>query len=162
MYALKSLSGDDTTRAVTHAPIQAAIEKALTKYQSQMHAVELVPNYQPDMPHLATDHDALQQVCTHLIMNALQAMNYRGKLEIGLRTTNDQAEIKIADSGCGIADAIKDRIFEPFFTTRTSGEGSGMGLAIVKKIVEQHKGQIAVQTAVGVGTTVTLVLPYPL
>ncbi len=66
----------------------------------------------------------------------------------------------MADTGTGIADDIKDRIFEPFFTTRLSGEGSGMGLAIVKRIVEQHQGSIDVQTEVGVGTTMTVTLSY--
>ena len=69
------------------------------------------------------------------------------------------AQIALTDTGSGIAEEIKERIFDPFFTTRTSGEGSGMGLAIVKRIVEQHKGSIAVQTTVGVGTTVTVTLP---
>jgi signal transduction histidine kinase len=93
-------------------------------------------------------------------MNALQAMNYEGKLSVGLSAQDNQAIISVADTGTGIAPEIKGRIFEPFFTTRTSGEGSGMGLAIVKRIVEQHQGRIEVQTEVGVGTTVTVMLPY--
>ena len=79
---------------------------------------------------------------------------------IGMRTVNNHAEIRITDFGCGIADEIKDRIFEPFFTTRTSGEGGGMGLALVKKVLDQHKGHIEVQTEVGMGTTITINLPY--
>lgn len=87
-------------------------------------------------------------------------MNHHGVLMIGLRSADNHAEIRIADFGCGIAPEIKDRIFEPFFTTLASGEGSGMGLAIVKKIVEQHQGRIDVQSEVGVGTTITVILPY--
>uniref|UniRef100_UPI003305A134 sensor histidine kinase n=1 Tax=Limnohabitans sp. Rim8 TaxID=1100718 RepID=UPI003305A134 len=113
-----------------------------------------------DMPAILADHDAVEQLCIHLVMNALQAMNYEGKLTVGLKAENNQAIISVTDTGSGIADDIKVRIFEPFFTTRTSGEGSGMGLAIVKRIVEQHQGKIEVQTEVGAGTTVKVTLPY--
>ena len=159
VYALKALSGDDIANAVTHAPLMTGMEKALAKYQSQMPAVELVCNYQPDMPPIRADHDAMQQVFTHLVMNALQSMNYEGKLTVGLSAKDNQAIISVTDTGSGIAVDIKDRIFDPFFTTRTSGEGSGMGLAIVKRIVEQHQGSIELQTQVGVGTTVSVTLP---
>jgi signal transduction histidine kinase len=79
---------------------------------------------------------------------------------VGLTVQDKHAVIKVTDTGSGIAPEIKDRIFEPFFTTRTSGEGSGMGLAIVKRIVEQHQGSIAIETEVGVGTTITVRLPH--
>ena len=59
-----------------------------------------------------------------------------------------------------MAPEVKERAFEPFYTTRASGEGGGMGLSIAKNIVELHKGTIEVQTEVGVGTTVTVTLPY--
>ncbi len=160
VYALKALSGDDVLHAVTHAPLQADMDKALIKYQNQMQNVELVQDYQPNMPSIHADHDAMEQLCIHLVMNALQAMNYIGQLRIGLHADNNQAIITVADTGSGIADGIKDRIFEPFFTTRTSGEGSGMGLAIVKRIVEQHQGTIAVQTTAEAGTIFTVTLPY--
>jgi signal transduction histidine kinase len=160
VYALKALSGDDIARAVTQAPLQPDMDKALAKYQNQMHGVELVTNFQTDMPPIHADHDAMEQLCIHLVMNALQAMNYEGKLSVGLSAENNQAIISVTDTGTGIADDIKHRIFEPFFTTRTSGEGSGMGLAIVKRIVEQHQGTIDVQTEVGVGSTLTISLPY--
>jgi signal transduction histidine kinase len=164
VYALKALSGDDVLHASIVAPLSNALDKALTKFQSQMQSIDLVKNFQSDMQPIHADHDAMEQLCIHLVMNALQASNYSGKLTVELHTTQrnntPQAEIRISDNGSGIADDIKDRIFEPFFTTRTSGEGSGMGLAIVKRIVEQHQGKIEVQTVVGVGTTVTVTLPY--
>ena len=107
------------------------------------------------------DADELAQVWAHLILNGLHAMNHRGTLMIGLRCINNQAEIKVADFGCGIPEENLPRIFDAFFTTRTSGEGSGMGLAIVKKVVEKHHGSIQVTTEVGHGTTITVLLPYP-
>ena len=164
VYALKALSGDDVLRAPIVAPLSATLDKALAKFQSQMQSVELVKNYQSDMPPIHADHDAMEQLCIHLVMNALQASNYNGKLNVDLRTIQDNdnahAQIRITDNGTGIAEDIKHRIFEPFFTTRISGEGSGMGLAIVKRIVEQHRGTIDMQTQVGVETTMTVTLPY--
>ncbi len=159
VYALKALSGDDVARAIVAAPLQDNMDKALAKFQNQMQKVTLLKTYQTDMPAIQADHDAMTQLCIHLVMNALQAMNYTGTLTVGLAAENNQAMITVSDTGSGIAEDIKDRIFEPFFTTRTSGEGSGMGLAIVKRIVEQHKGQIAVHTQVNIGTTFSVSLP---
>ena len=159
VYALKALSGDDVVKAAIVSPLQPVMDKALSKYHSQMQSVALVTNFQPDMLPIHADHDAVEQLCIHLVMNALQAMNYEGKLTVGLSAEKNQAIISVTDTGSGIADDIKVRIFEPFFTTRTSGEGSGMGLAIVKRIVEQHQGSIDVQTEVGARTTVRVMLP---
>ena len=163
VYALKALSGDDVLRAPIVSPLSNALDKALVKFQSQMKSVELVKNYQPDMSPIYADQDAMEQLCIHLVMNALQASNYSGKLTVELQTMNHNdkphAQIRITDNGTGIADDIKGRIFEPFFTTRTSGEGSGMGLAIVKRIVEQHQGIIYLQTETGVGSSFTVAVP---
>ena len=160
VYALKALSGEDMVKTATLAHLQTDMDKALAKYQNQMQNVELVKNYQPDMPPMHANHDAVEQLCIHLVMNALQAMNYSGKLTVGLKAENTLAIISVTDNGPGISEEVKGRIFEPFFTTLTSGEGSGMGLAIVKRIVEQHQGQIDVQTEVGMGTTFRVSLPY--
>jgi signal transduction histidine kinase len=159
VYSLKELAGSERTSAMFETHLHQGIEKAIASFGTQIQDVDIVRNYQ-DMGPLRCDPDALQQVWTHLLMNGLQASSYRGMLMIGLRALDNHAEIRIADFGCGIAPEIKDRIFEPFFTTRTSGEGGGMGLAIVKKIVEQHRGRIEVKTEVGVGTTFTVFLPY--
>jgi len=160
VYALKALSGDDVLRTTTHAPLHNAIDKALAKYQSQMHNVELVKDCPADLPLMHADHDAMEQLCIHLVLNALQSMNFSGKLSVSLSSENKQSTITITDTGAGIEDSIKERIFEPFFTTLKSGEGSGMGLAIVKRIVEQHHGCIDLQTEVGVGTTIKVTLPH--
>ena len=79
---------------------------------------------------------------------------------IGLRASDGQVEVKVTDFGAGMTPEVKDRAFEPFFTTRASGEGGGMGLSIAKNIVDAHKGTMDVQTEVGMGTTVTVTLPY--
>ena len=160
VFALKELSGSERTGVSSKIHLNQSIEKVLAAYQSQVHDVDVVRRYQ-DMELFWCDADELAQVWTHLILNALHAMHHRGTLMIGLRCINNHAEIKFADFGCGIPEENLPRIFDAFFTTRTSGEGSGMGLAIVKKIVEKHRGSIQVKTEVGMGTTFTVLLPYP-
>jgi signal transduction histidine kinase len=100
----------------------------------------------------------LNQVWTNLIHNALQAMDYKGILTITSRTQNGQVIISITDTGKGIPDEIKEKIFDPFFTTKRTGKGSGLGLDIVKKIVDKHQGRIHVESQPG-NTTFRVVLP---
>ena len=67
--------------------------------------------------------------------------------------------VSVSDTGCGIAKEIRGKIFEPFFTTKEAGKGTGLGLAIVAQMVEDHRGQISVDSSVGKGTTFTVKLP---
>src|SRR5690606_25117243 len=83
-----------------------------------------------------------------------------GLITISTRTTPEGVEIRVRDSGTGIAPEIRDRIFDPFFTTRAVGKGSGQGLTFVHAVVvERHGGTISVESEVGVGTTFVLRLP---
>jgi signal transduction histidine kinase len=68
---------------------------------------------------------------------------------------------EVADSGCGIPPESLTKIFEPFFTTKPAGEGTGLGLAITRSIIERHRGLIDVESRVGFGTTIRIVLPIP-
>ncbi len=160
VFSLKELSGAERTRVQSKVILNQSIEKVIATFSAQLHDVDVVRRYQ-DMEPLWCEEEEVTQVWTHLIMNALQAMNHRGTLMIGLRSVDNQAEIKFADFGCGIAPENLERIFDPFYTTRTSGEGSGMGLAIVKKIVEKHRGSIVVHSEPGQGAVFTVLLPYP-
>ena len=159
LASLKELSGGERTLSLFENHIHQSVEKAIADLENKLYDVDVVRNYQ-DIGPLRCDPEALQQVWSHLILNGLHAMQHRGVIMIGIRALDNHAEIRIADFGCGISPTIKDRIFEPFFTTRASGEGGGMGLAIVKNVVEQHHGRIDVQSEPGMGTTVTVFLPY--
>ena len=103
--------------------------------------------------------DKLNQVWTNLIVNACQAMNFKGELKISAIRLDNNVIVKIKDSGHGIPEEISKQIYEPFFTTRKVGEGTGIGLGIVKKIIQEHDGTIEHKSTRGVGTTFTISLP---
>jgi signal transduction histidine kinase len=160
VLALKSFSRFNQKAEKIDADLAESVETVLTIYQAQTkHGIEIVRNYEA-IPLLHCLPDELVQVWTNLIHNALQAMNHEGTLTIGIRKDEDNAIVTIGDSGCGIPPENINKIFEVFFTTKPAGVGSGLGLDIVKKIIDKHQGQIAVQSEVGVGTTFTVTLPY--
>jgi len=106
---------------------------------------------------VTVDEKQLQRVFLNLTRNAVQAMPNGGKLTIKTSETKDHAEIEFRDTGIGIADENMTKLFTPFFTTKA--KGIGMGLAICKKIVEQHNGTIEVKNKLSQGTTFTIKLP---
>ena len=89
-------------------------------------------------------------------------MDNKGILTIGLKNEGDFVMVSIKDTGKGIPKDIQDKIFEPFFTTKTSGEGSGLGLDIIKRILDEHNATISFQSAEGEGTTFFIKLPINL
>lgn len=149
VFALKTYARYEQSGEKTAASITEGIETILTLYQNLLkQGVEVIKNY-AEIPPILCYPDELNQVWTNLIHNALQAMDYRGTLTIELTAEDDQAKISISDSGHGIPEEIKGKIFDPFFTTKLAGEGSGLGLDIVKKIVEKHQGKIEVESIPG-------------
>jgi signal transduction histidine kinase len=94
----------------------------------------------------------------NLIANSLDAMRGGGLLDIRCRRVNGTSEISVRDSGCGMSEDVRRRVFEPFFTHGKT-QGTGLGMAIVQKIIEEHGGTIQVDSVPGQGTTVTLGLP---
>ncbi len=157
--SLKQLSGNDRTSSRFENHVYQSIEAALGTLEPKLQNVDVVRNYQDAAP-LLCDPEELKDVWIHLISNALYASDHQGVIMIGLRSIDNQLEIRIADFGCGMAPEIKERAFEPFFTTRQSGEGGGMGLTIAKKIIEGHHGRIEIGSSIGVGTTISIYLPY--
>lgn len=159
VFALNSFTREGQEEAARAIDLREGIESILHIYQSQIkQGVELKREYE-DVPPLVCFADQLNQVWTNLIHNALQAMNKQGTLSIAIRRHGDEIEVAIGDSGCGIPEAHQDKIFEPFFTTKAAGEGSGLGLSIVRKIIDHHRGRIRIRSAVRRGTTVSVFLP---
>jgi PAS domain S-box-containing protein len=106
--------------------------------------------------------ERLQQVFINIILNALDAMPGGGTLTIETRQKDTSAIIKIGDTGTGIKPDHLPRIFDPFFTTKGIGKGTGLGLSISFAIIKEHEGQILVDSAVGKGTTFTIIIPSDL
>jgi signal transduction histidine kinase len=114
-----------------------------------------------DIPSVTCSPSQINQVFLNLINNAAQAIESgRGVITLTTRRADtDHVAVEVQDNGKGIPAEILPRIFDPFFTTKDVGKGTGLGLSIVYKIVEQHGGKISVDSAVGVGTKFTVVLP---
>ncbi|MCK8601529.1 ATP-binding protein [Desulfoferrobacter suflitae] len=116
------------------------------------------------LPEISADPEQLKEVLVNLLVNACEVMNDGGSIVIEERerTTEEMGRvltIKVADSGPGIPESVKDKIFEPFFSTKE--EGTGLGLSIASRIVGEHGGKLQVQTQEGEGTTFVITLPFP-
>jgi signal transduction histidine kinase len=114
----------------------------------------------PELPAVQAISGQLEQVLINLITNAVHAVENGGRVEVRAQAdTPSTVLIEVADSGPGIADADRDKIFEPFFTTKPDGKGTGLGLPIVRNIVDQHHGEIlVVRSALG-GAAFRVILP---
>ncbi len=142
------------------ADIIEGIETILILYHNQLkHGVEIIRKY-GDAPLIYCYPDQLNQVWTNLIHNALQAMGNKGLLEIAVSTDErrENVIVSITDNGPGISPDVLPHIFDPFFTTKPHGEGSGLGLDIVKKIITKHDGTILAKSIPG-RTAFTVILP---
>ena len=159
IFALKSFSRFGGAQVWIESDMREGIETVLTIYQNQIkQSVELIRQYQ-ELPPVHCLPDEINQVWTNLIHNALQAMDRKGTLTVGLRQEDGNALVSISDTGCGIPPELRERIFDAFFTTKPAGEGTGLGLDIVRKIVDKHGGRITVESEVGRGSTFTVSLP---
>ncbi|AOY79864.1 response regulator [Moorena producens JHB] len=162
VFALKTYAHDDSSGNKIEANIIEGIETILTLYYNQLkYGVDVIRNYDDSLPSILCYPDQLNQVWTNLIHNGIQAMDSKGTLTIDVRKQDDQIKVSFTDSGKGIPPEVIPKIFQPFFTTKPPGEGSGLGLDIVKKIVDKHQAQIEVESGPG-KTTFTVMLPIEL
>jgi PAS domain S-box-containing protein len=122
-------------------------------------SAEVIKTLQP-VEKIEANPGEIQQVFTNLITNAFQAINGEGgKLILSTRSLKDSVEVKVGDTGMGIPAKYLKKIFDPFFTTKNPGEGTGLGLNIVYRIVTKYEGTIDVESKEGVGTTFTIKFP---
>lgn len=112
-----------------------------------------------DLPRITCAPSQLNQVFLNLFTNAAQAMEAQGRLHIKTWHAGDDIHVSVGDNGKGIPDEIITRIFDPFFTTKPVGEGTGLGLAITHQIIQQHGGEISVESRIGEGTHFHIRLP---
>jgi len=159
VLALKHYSHNTGRDEKTEANISEGIITVLTLYQNQLkHRIHLITEFEP-IPKIYCYPDELNQVWTNLITNAIDAMEGRGQLSISVSRSNDWVIVKLADTGKGIPESIQPRIFDAFFSTKPPGEGSGLGLFLIKEIIDKHGGKIVFETSEGKGTTFIVSLP---
>ncbi len=146
----------------SEADINTVVHKTLTLVQNMIDVsnVETKVTLDDRLPPVFVDEHQIQQVLVNLITNAVQAMSTGGKLFIATRAgkRGDSVEITVMDTGKGIAPEFLPHIFDPFFSTKGEG-GTGLGLSVSYGIIRNHKGEIRVDSKVGVGTTFTIELP---
>ena len=161
----------------------------LIHYDLRKHPIVVVREFASNVPPVCADRQQLQQLFLNLFINAKDAMPQGGRLTVRVRLRCSEAEsrrqkaetsrlktekmlelpsadrllpsilIEVADTGVGIPHEILPRVLEPFFTTKPEGKGAGLGLAICRRIVQEHHGTLNITSEVGTGTTVRIMLP---
>ncbi len=112
----------------------------------------------PDLPEVEHDSDQIHQVLLNLLLNAVQAMEGAGTVRVEIGSRDGYASVVVSDTGRGISPQNLPNIFRPFYTTK--GNGTGLGLSLARRIVEDHHGRIEVSSVVGKGSTFTVLLPF--
>ena len=132
----------------------------LIERQALEENIKIQTDLAPEIDEIFIDPDRISQVLLNLYLNAVESVKNGGNLFIMLLKNEEKkrVEIRVSDTGTGISEDDLTHIFDPYFTTKASG--TGLGLAIVHNIIDAHEGEIKVESRLGQGTTVTILLPY--
>jgi signal transduction histidine kinase len=130
-----------------------------TSYEMSDAHVDLELDLEEKLPLIDFDEQLMKQALLNLIQNAVAAMEHGGKITLKTERKDNTIVLSVIDTGSGIPDHILAKIFEPYFTTKALG--SGLGLTLVFKIINEHHGEIAVASKEGEGTCFTITLPIP-
>jgi two-component system NtrC family sensor kinase len=160
---VRNLLGFARERPMTlsDADVNAALEEALFLVHNQVALQNItLERALGDIPSVYADFGQLRQAFANIIINACDAMPKGGTLRVATSKVGDDAvEVRITDSGTGIARELLSKVFDPFFTTKE--KGTGLGLSVVYGVIERHGGKLTIDSTPGVGTTVTIRLPAP-
>ena len=154
-----------TPVALVEQDIRALLDEslALTEHEFLMKKIELIKDYQTNLPKIAIDSNQMMQVFVNLIINGIEAMEQKGKFIIGARQVKnaegkERLELSFRDTGRGIPAGEIDHIFDPFYTTKAVGN-TGLGLSISKGIIDMHGGIIYAESEIEKGTNIVVNLP---
>ena len=136
--------------------LNAYMEDLLMSFPFPPH-IELVKQFAPGNPAVNIDTDEMAQALRNLIKNGIEVMPERGRVSVRTEAADGMVRIDVEDAGPGIPKETLEKIFAPFFTTKA--RGTGLGLAVVKKIADRHKGRVEVVSVVGKGTCFKLFIP---
>ena len=120
--------------------------------------IELIKSFS-EVPEVVCYPGRLNQALVSLLLNACQAIRSTGTIELATEVADGNVLISVRDSGVGISPENLQRVFEPGYTTKGVGVGTGLGLSICYQVMQDHQGQIRIESEVGKGTTVTCILP---
>ena len=144
---------------VCKSDLNTTVEHAvmLGRQQALAKSVEIALHKDPSLPEIEHDSDQIHQVLLNLLLNAMQAIEQNGHISVIVKARGEAAVIEVSDNGRGISPDQLPHIFRPFYTTK--GDGTGLGLSLAHRIVENHRGHIDVASTMGEGTTFSVVLP---
>jgi len=154
------LSYARTPKPVLEATDLNALLKEIVEFSAnlpELRQVHLLTSFAPGLARLPLDADQMRQVSINLILNGAASIEGQGQVGVETRLDGKRVAVVFTDNGSGIPAENLEKIFEPFFTTKA--RGTGLGLAITKQIIDQHQGEIFIESTVGQGTRVTLLLP---
>lgn len=148
--AIKEYSYMDQA-SVQSVDIHKGLETTLLilKYKLRKKDISVTRDFAENLPHIKAYGSELNQVWTNLIVNAVDAMSQGGTLKVRTKREPTDLMVEIRDNGAGIPGGLKSRIFEPFFTTKAVGEGTGLGLDTVARIIRKHRGNIRFESKPG-------------
>jgi signal transduction histidine kinase len=129
--------------------VPAGLDATVQMLQSRMTNIQIIRNYEPNLPTISAYGSELNQVWTALIENAIEALGNQGTLKLTCRLEPEMLLVEIWDTGPGIPPELQNRIFEPFFTTKPPGQGLGLGLDNAMRIVRKHRGHLSVDSKPG-------------
>jgi len=145
--------------------INGIIDKTLElrRYQLQVNDIEVIRDFDPELPRTMLDFHQVQQVLLNLVNNAQHAMmahrEQPGRLSVRTRVVGEVIEVQVSDNGEGMTEDTLERVFDPFFTTKEPGRGTGLGLSVSYGIVKEHGGRIYARTRSGRGSTFVIEFP---
>ena len=144
---------------VRKTDLNTTVEHAvmLGRQQAQAKSIEIALHKEPSLPEVEHDSDQIHQVLLNLLLNALQAIDTKGKIAVNVKSQGPTAVVEVTDNGRGIPVDQLPNVFRPFYTTK--GDGTGLGLSLARRIVEDHHGRIDVTSVLGQGTTFAVILP---
>jgi two-component system NtrC family sensor kinase len=132
----------------------------LVQHELLSRGVQLTFDQDPDLPPILASQDHLQSVWLNLLLNAIDSLDKPdGNITVATQRVKENIIVTVVDNGKGIPIERLGRIFEPFYTTKAPGRGTGLGLSVSHRIVQQHGGTIRVESQVGQGSTFTVILP---
>ena len=145
---------------VRRSNLNTTVEHAvmLARQQVLSRPIKIELQKAPELPEVEHDSDQIHQVLLNLLLNAVQAMEGAGTVRVEIGSRDDYASVVVSDTGRGISPQNLPNIFRPFYTTK--GNGTGLGLSLAHRIVEDHHGRIEVSSVVGKGSKFTVLLPF--